>query len=204
MDAAVILVIIPIAVYIGLTQSLKLTLVFLAIPTAFFTAKWYGDVAASKATREYEEKKTARARIDAIQSLLNEVERIRKLVKHNSQLAPQLWSQPIARMPVAAFETVFVTGVGIEFTPELWDVVTDYLTAANSINLLAEIYVAGTPSGESSASDRMREAVKKTKEICANELPKVLDRLNESLQGEVKRLTTSADKGHQQILKRTN
>jgi hypothetical protein len=192
-DVVIIVAWAVIVTYIAIQHKLELAVSVSSLPVAFLATRWYGAVAAGKAVREYEGKKATSARINALQSLLNEVERIRKLVRHNSQLASQVRAQPIARMPVTAFETAFVSGAGLEFSPELWDAVTDYLTEANSINLFADIYVAGTPSGESVASHRMMEAVENTKEVCVKNLPPILNRMSDALRHE---LEAAIDKSH--------
>ena len=156
------------------------------IIVSYRVAKKYGDLAAVEATRRFHEEDLKRARLTALQSLVNEVARIRKLAEHNSQLAPSQPAQPVARMPVAAFETAFVSGApGLEVSLELLDTVTDYLACADSINSLVDIYVAGTPSGESASASRLRKAVEQMKEICASTLPEILDRLRDALQREL-------------------
>ena len=157
-------------------------------------AKKFGDVAGAIKTIEHEKKQADEARVFALQSLLNEVERIRSLAEHNSQLIPDAQSQPITKMPVSAFETAFVSGMPISVvSQELLDIVPDYLTRADSINTLVDVYIAGTPSGENVSKQRMRAAVTETKRICTDELPRILGQLSNALQRE---LETTKQKLH--------
>ncbi len=148
----------------------------------------YGDVAAVRATRKFHEEDAKKARLTALQSLMNEVARIRKLVEHNSQLLP-LTNAPVkslTKMPIAAFETAFVSGRhGLAVSSHLLNAVTDYFTHADSINLLVDIYVAGIPSGTAVSQTRRRTAVHKIAEICTDELPRILDQLETHLQHEL-------------------
>jgi hypothetical protein len=78
---------------------------------ASIIAAWkFGDVAGTRAAIEYEEKKQARARLVAVQALLNEVKRIRALAEHNSKLNPREAHQNAVKLPTAALETAFQAG----------------------------------------------------------------------------------------------
>jgi len=155
---------------------------------SYFVARQYGDVAAVRATRKFYEEDARKARLTALQSLVNEVARIRKLVEHNSHLLP-LTNAPVkslTKMPIAAFETAFVSGRhGLAVSSHLLNAVTDYFTHADSINLLVDIYVAGIPSGTAVSQTRRRTAVQKIAEICTAELPKILDQLEIHLRREL-------------------
>jgi len=148
---------------------------------SYIVAKKYGDLAAVDATRKLYEEDAKRARLNALRSLINEVARIQKLAEHNSQLDPDQQSQPVARMPVSAFETAFVSGALVSrASQELLDAVADYLVCADSISPLVDIYVAGTPSGEGVSKQRMHAAVREIKEIWhgSSGLKKLVDKFN--------------------------
>jgi hypothetical protein len=147
---------------------------------AFFLAKHFGDVAGTKAAIEFEKDKAAKARVAALQSLLNEVERIRKLAKHNSD------SKPKVKMPTAAFEAAFVSGTsGLAVSPDLLNAVTDYLVCADRINMSVDIYVSETPSAGGSSRGRMDDASQDIRELCSDTLRGILDQLSYALQREL-------------------
>jgi len=165
---------------------------------SYLVAKRYGDVAGAHAARKFSEGDTARARITAIQSLLNEVTRIRKLADRNSQLARQVRTKAIVRMPVTAFETAFISGSpGLSVSPKLLDAVTDYLTEADAINSLIDTYLWLAPAiGTSEAAAFGRgDAVDQIKDICKR-LSEILNRLDTYLTSELeaaKRLFSDSD-----------
>jgi len=148
-------------------------------------AKKYGDLAAVDASRELHEEDTREARLTAFRSLLNEVKRISGVVDHNSKLNTNSQMQPIVRMPVAAFETAFVSGKpGLDASEELLQAVTDYLVCADSINSLVDIYpfsVAGHGTGTIEPREIARQVVKASKQ----KTHEVLERLRVYLQEEI-------------------
>ncbi|MFB0537194.1 MAG: hypothetical protein ACETWR_19710 [Anaerolineae bacterium] len=108
---------------------------------SFFLAKYYGDVAGTKAAIEFEREKAAQAHIVALHALLNEIVRIRDLADHNSKLVRYSDAlQSVVRLPVTAFETAFLSkesSLLAEDEPNLSEPmasVTAYLTEAYSIN----------------------------------------------------------------------
>jgi len=78
---------------------------------AFLLARKYGDLAGTKAAIEFEKEKYDKARLDALNSLLHEVERARSLADHNLAIDPTgKGPRSVVHMPVTAFETVFLSG----------------------------------------------------------------------------------------------
>jgi hypothetical protein len=153
---------------------------------SYIVAKKYGDLAAVEASRKLHEEDARRARLVALRSLLNEVERIRKVAEHNSGLAPPQVAEPVTRVPTTAFETAFVSGTSnIDGSPELLEAVTDYLACADSVNSLVDIYVAGTTSAGGAGAHRVTESARKIVEYCENNLLEILDRLKTFLQREL-------------------
>jgi hypothetical protein len=155
---------------------------------AYYLAKKYGDVAGTEAAIEFEKEKAAKARIVALQSLLNEVMRIRDLAHHNSKLTRHHGSsiQSVVRMPVAAFETAFLSGESSLFaegkgdTLEPFASVTAYLTEAYSINVLIDIYL-GLVRGLSRAENSQRADVITEIVDKSQGLSEILDRLEKYL-----------------------
>ena len=184
MEQSIVDSIMPFASIVMSIVGLLISIVSIAI--SVYTAKKYGDVAGAIRIIEHEEQKATEARISALRSLLNEVERIRKLVNYNSDLKPGSSSKPAVRMPATAFETAFVSGEsGLAVSPELLNAVTDYLTCADKINIFIDIFVAGVPSGEGTTKRRMNTALQEIDDLCTNILPGILDRLVDALQGEL-------------------
>lgn len=172
---------------------------------AYYLAKKYGDVAGTKAAIEFEKEKAAKARIAALQSLLNEVIRIRDLAHHNSTLVHDSHSiQSVVRMPVTAFETAFLSGESSlldlldegnsdsdeEFvsvgTPGLRSVskplasVTAYLTEAYSINALVDIYLGLVRGLSSTEKARRADAINQIIDKSQG-LSEILDQLEKHL-----------------------
>jgi hypothetical protein len=147
----------------------------------------FGDLAAVRASRKLHEEDARKARLMALRSLLNEVERIEKVAKHNSlELKPGQFAQSVTKMPVAAFETAFVCGKPtISSDSELLKAVTDYLARADSINSLVDIYISGVGGTEAGARGR-RATVETIQEYCGEDLSKILSSLREFLQRSLK------------------
>jgi hypothetical protein len=82
----------------------------ISIAMSFYITKKYGDVAGTEKMIAYEREKMTEARISALMSLRNEVERIEKLGQYNADLVPPSSDKPAVRLPTAAFETAFVSG----------------------------------------------------------------------------------------------
>jgi hypothetical protein len=172
---------------------------------SFFLARRYGDLAGTKAAIEFEKEKAKQARITTLQSLLNEVLRVRDLAACNFTLEPNGKKiQGVVRMPVIAFETAFLSGetslsvkriVDLEGkpasveTPGLYTVaeplasVTAYLKEAYSINALVDIYfglVRGLSSEEESRrAEVINQIINKSRALhdkTLNRLEKVLER----------------------------
>ena len=153
---------------------------------SYIVARRYGDLAAVEASRRLHEEDARRARLMALRSLLNEVERIRKVAEHNSGLAPQETALSVTRVPTIAFETAFVSGTSnIGGSSELLVTVTDYLACADSINSLVDIYVAGTTSAGGEGARRVTDSARKIVGKCKDDLPKILDSLKTFLQREL-------------------
>jgi hypothetical protein len=102
---------------------------------SYFIARKYRDVAGTLITLKKQEQHAARARVTALQHLLNEVARIRKLANHNSELVHG--ETGIVKMPMTAFETAFVSGSSdLSVSSDLLDAVTDYLVKADTVSLI--------------------------------------------------------------------
>jgi hypothetical protein len=196
--------------------QLELTLVDIAvgIVTAIVTltvssyisyniAKRYGDLAGSKAAIEFEKEKAEQARITTLKSLLNEVIRIRDLAYYNYSLKQDgKRIQSVVKMPIAAFETAFLSGesslpikgtVGFDGSPvssetpglhlisEPLASVTSYLTKAYAINALVDIYL-GLVRGLSSEEESRRAEVISQIVDESHDLLTVLPRLEKYLE----------------------
>ncbi len=172
----------------SLVLSIFAVLVSIAgIIVSYCVAKKYGDLAAVDATRRFHEEDAKRARLTALQLLVNEVERIQKVVDHNRQLESIAKIQSVTRMPVAAFETAFVSGErGLSVSKELLQAVTDYLACADSINSLVDIYPASiTKLG--TQLDRTGDIIQQIVEASEHKLPENLERLRTYLREEIER-----------------
>jgi len=115
--------------------SILISIVSIAI--SVYIARKYGDVAGTARMIQYEQERAAQARISTLRSLINQVERIRKSIEHNSQ------SKPALRVPTAVFEAAFISGQsGLVPSQGLLSAVADYLTCADTINTWIDIYSA--------------------------------------------------------------
>jgi hypothetical protein len=149
-----------------------------SIIAAYLVARKYGDVAGTLAARRFQEEDAARARVTALQSLMNEIERIRRVMEHYDLSGARAESRGVPKMPVAAFETAFISGrPGLAASKELVDTVCDYLVLADSVNSLIELY-----SPTFGMAGRINFP-----EICAAcaPTPGILDRLEDCLQREL-------------------
>jgi hypothetical protein len=114
--------------------------VVVSLAVAWLVAKYYGDMAAAKATREYQEELAKRARVAALQSLMNEVGRIERVVEHYLSIAGRYGGMP--RMPMTAFETAFVSGSpGVAADERLMRAVGEYLCVADTINSYVDMFL---------------------------------------------------------------
>lgn len=155
-----------------------------------YLARKYGDVAGAKAAIKYQQEQAAKARVVALQSLLNEIERIRKLADHNSKQVVGSGVHSVVRMPTTAFETAFLSGESVllenwkgDSDSEILASATDYLNEAYSINVLVDLYL-GLVRGLSSAEDRRRNDVITQVASKCQELSGILNRLEENLRRE--------------------
>jgi hypothetical protein len=158
---------------------LSLVVSVVAVIVGYVTARKYGDMAAVKATRKFHEEDVARARVTALQSLINEVERIRGVVGHYDPSDTHAESRGVPKMPVAAFETAFVSGTPtLAASKELVRAVCDYLVHADSVNSLIGMYQPGPvmAPGRVTFQDVCR--------ACAP-IPEILNRLNGCLHREL-------------------
>jgi len=157
------------------------------IIVSYIVARKYGDLAAVEATRRFHEEDARRVRMTALQSLVNEVERIQKVVEHNRQLTTDTAIQPVARMPVAAFETAFVSGrTGLNVSKELLQVATDYLACADGINSLVESYPASLAGlGTRRVPNYSDGIIEQIAKVSEHRLPEILERLRTHLQEEI-------------------
>ena len=181
----------------GMTTELVIAIVTLivSIIASYLLARWFGDVAGTKAAIKYEEEKAEKARVVALHSLLNEVGRIRHLAHHNSKqfIGPEVHS--VVRLPVTALETVFLSGESVllekwqdNIASEVLASVTDYLTEAYSVNALIDLYL-GLVRGLSSAEEHRRNEIISQIASKSQGLIEVLDRLEKGLRGELQAMT---------------
>lgn len=170
---------------VSIVLSVASTLISIAsIVISVYVAKKYGDVAGAARMIQYEQERTVQARISTLRSLINEVERIRKLVEHNSQ------SKPALRVPTIAFEAAFISGQsGLVPSQELLSAVTDYLTYADTINTWIGVYSVAMLSTQGAAQTQAMDASLEIKRLCTDWVPSVLERLGEVLQCELDRET---------------
>jgi len=160
--------------------SLLISIASIAI--SVYVAKKYGDVAGAARMIRYEQERAAQARVSTLRSLINEVERIRKLVEHNSQ------SKPVLRVPTAAFEAAFISGQsGLVPSRQLLSAVTDYLTCADTINTWIGVYSAAVLSTQEVTQAQAMDASLEIKRLCADFVPSILDRLRDALRSELER-----------------
>jgi len=162
--------------------------VIVSVIASYVLARKYGDVAALNASRKLHEEDARRARLVALRSLLNEVKRIRGAVAHNSALDTSSQLQSIARMPVAAFETAFVSGTrGLDVGDELLQAVTDYLVRADAINSLVDLYPSSV-AGYGIGGPKPAEVAVEIVAVSGQELCQILDQLETRLQEESQRV----------------
>jgi hypothetical protein len=155
-----------------------------SVVISIYVAKKYGDVAGTAKMIQYEQKRAVQARISTLQSLINEVERIRKVVERNSQ------SKPVLRVPTAAFDAAFISGQsGLVPGQELLSAVTDYLTYADTVNTWIGVYLAAMLSAQGVAQTQVMDASLEIKRLCTDGIPPILDRLGEALQCELDKET---------------
>lgn len=152
------------------------------------------DVVAFFAAQRYQKKEVKKARLTAFQSLLNEVERIQKVINHNCQLKTDDTIQPVIKMPMVAFETAFVSGEGgLNANEELLQETTSYLAFANSINSFVDIYIALISSGTCTQQLQMGVAgssygsyiIQQIVNYSEHKLPTVLEMMKACLQKEI-------------------
>jgi len=175
-----------------IVSILALLVSLVGVIVSYIVARKYGDVAALSASRKLHEEDTRKARLTALRSLSNEVMRIRVLVDFNKALDPNTQMHSIARMPVAAFESAFVSGTqSLDVSDELLHAVAVYLVWADGINSLVDIYpfsIAGYGTGGVKPGDIAREiATDSEKEILG-----ALHLLETSLQKEIQRVQENA------------
>jgi len=76
---------------VSIVLSVAGTLIsIVSIVISVYVARKYGDVAGAVRMIQYEQERIEQARIAMLQSLINEVGRIRKVIEHNSQSEPAL------------------------------------------------------------------------------------------------------------------
>jgi hypothetical protein len=186
MDQSIVSDLIPVMINLCIS-GIGILISIASISISFYTARKYGDLAGTIKIIEYEKEKAVEIRRSALRSLINETERIRKLVNHNSQLTPASSSNPPVRVPTSAFETAFVSGsTNIAASERVLDTAAEYLVHADRINVLIEVYVSGVPSGEGTTKARMREAVKEIERLCQRSLGDIVDNLQEALRTELR------------------
>lgn len=159
----------------------------IGVIVAYVVARKYGDMAAVKATRKFQKEEAARARIAAFQSLINEVERIRRVLGHYDPADTRAESGGVPKMPVAAFETAFVSGTPtLAANEELVRAACDYLVHADSVNSLIGMYQPGPvmAAGRVTFQDVCR--------ACAP-IPEILDRLDDCLRHELEEAQLTID-----------
>jgi hypothetical protein len=166
---------------VSIVLSVASILVSIAsIVISVYVAKKYGDVAGAARMIQYEQERGVHARISTLRSLINEVDRIRKLVEHNSQ------SKPALKVSTAPFEIAFISGQsGLAPGQELFNAVIDYLTYADIINTWISVCLAAMPSTQGAARTQAMDASLEIKRLCTDSVPPILDRLKDALQREM-------------------
>jgi len=161
---------------------------------SYYLAKRYGDVAGAEAAIKYQQEQAAKARVVALQSLLNEIERIRKLADHNSKQVVGPDVHNVVRMPTTALETAFLSGESVLL--EKWKddsnfgilaSVTDYLSEAYSINALVDLYLGLVRGLSTTEEHRRNDTIRQIASKC-QELSEILSRLEENLRRELEAL----------------
>lgn len=149
---------------------------------SFFAAKHYGGRAGAEAAISYEEEKSRRARAAAFRALLNQVDLAKKLAQANAEGQSILRTcGGLARMPVQAFETAFVSGEPIlSDDPELLSAVNHYLSEAYIINSVIDIYLSIASGPQTIQSQNASHAVEQVRNAC-NALPDILNTLRVQL-----------------------
>jgi hypothetical protein len=170
---------------VSIVLSVAGTLIsIVSIVISIYVARKYGDVAGAARMIQYEQERIEQARIAMLQSLINEVARIRKVIEHNSQ------SEPALRVPTSAFETAFISGQsGLVPSQELLSAVADYLTCADTINTWIEIHSVTMLGTHEAAKTQAIDALLKVKRLCTDGVPFILNRLENTLQGELDKET---------------
>lgn len=162
-----------------------------SIFVSFLAAKWFGDVAGTKAAIKYEEDKSKSARMVALQTLMYEILRIQGFSKHNSGLEAEhgiITIESAIKIPVKAFETAFLSRESILIFPMNNDInngllvtVMEYLNKAYSINAFIELRLAFIKSlGTGPAHEMIPEVVRRIRDE-SHQLTLILNRLEEQL-----------------------
>jgi len=147
---------------------------------SYFLTKKYGDVAAAATIIEHEDKKAADVRRAALQSLRNEVVRIRKTAERNAQVGARL------RLPVRGLETALMSGgAALDAGEKLVCAAAEYLLCADEVNLHIDSLGAGYGfvDGDSRVQRGMVDL--NVKSICGDQLPSILDALDACLVAEI-------------------
>ena len=109
---------------------------------SFFLAKYFGDVAGTKAAIKYEVEKAAERRQNILMALHAQVESLPRINTHNktatNRYDPPKHLLPIP-YPVQTFETAIFSESGIVVGSETIQAVTDYLLKARELNTLIEV-----------------------------------------------------------------
>ena len=166
--------------------------VLVSVIGSLIAAKYYGDVAGTRAAIEFEKRKAVQANIVALKALLNEIARIRSIAGRNSELVRHNKSfQTVVRIPVMAFEVAFLSKESSlleedeNVSSEILDTVTAYLTEAHSINTLVEVYIRLT-AGLSSQEARWRAEIVTKIVDKSKALLSILQRLESHLRNRLK------------------
>ena len=172
-----------------------LVIAVLAALSSYFAAKKFGDVAGTNAAIRYEEGKATRARLIALQALLNQVAVIREMAHHNSklQVGPGvITTESAIRMPVTTLETALLSRESVLLdesknysNSELFSSIAEYLAEAHSTNALVDLRLAMTISeGTGMARNALPDVIQKIRDS-SERLPKILDRLEDCLTAEL-------------------
>ena len=174
---------------VSIVLSVTGTLIsIVSIVISVYVARKYGDVAGAARMIRYEQKRIEQARIAMLQSLINEVERIRKVIEHNSQ------SEPALKVPTSAFEAAFTSGQSrLVPSRELLSAVADYLTCADTINTWIRVYSVTMLGTQEAAKTQGMDALLEVKRLCTDRVPSILNRLENALQDELDKETAYAE-----------
>ena len=160
-----------------------------SILLSLWASKKYGDLAGTAKMISYQQRMADRRRDSALGALVNELNRIKRILLHNSgSKDKQDAVVTVLRLPVAVFEAAFFSPDSpllddlATQSPELLGCVWDYLIKADHINALVDLHQESASLGDQNhpmartSRTAERQATDKSKELLDS-----LDQLEEAL-----------------------